>query len=396
MKEIRIGIATVCLLFAALTACAQRKVIGEVRTILKNGKNVERAEELLKGLLKDSANQQNKRIYQLWLLSVHKQYEQANERMYLKQRQDTAAFFGLARRMFEVAERLDSLDMTPNKKGRVDLDYRKDNAMWLSVLRPNLFNGGTYYVRKQDYQKAFEYFEQYIDCARQPLFTGYALDSTDQRMPEAAYWATFCGYKLQSPLQTLRYRHVALRDTALMEYTLQYMAEARRWLKDDSLYMETLSEGFRKYPLSPYFFPRLMDYHNQRGDYERALCVVDSALSVCDSCDLYIYAKATTLFNLKRYDESIYLSDALIAHDAKMADAYYNAGSAYLNKALALDPLRDKKQLRKLYQKARSYMETYRQLAPGKQEKWGPVLYRVYLNLNMEKQFEEIDKILKK
>ena len=40
-------------------------------------------------------------------------------------------------------------------------------------------------------------------------------------------------------------------------------------------------------------------------------------------------------------------------------------------------------------------MERYRQLAPDQQRKWGPVLYRIYLNLNMGRQFDEIDQLLK-
>ena len=41
-------------------------------------------------------------------------------------------------------------------------------------------------------------------------------------------------------------------------------------------------------------------------------------------------------------------------------------------------------------------METYRRLRPEEREKWAPGLYRIYFNLNMGKQFEEIDKVMKK
>ena len=77
-------------------------------------------------------------------------------------------------------------------------------------------------------------------------------------------------------------------------------------------------------------------------------------------------------------------------------EAYYLAGTALLNQALPLDPLRQKKQLRKMYTKARPYMERYRQLCPEQQQRWGPALYRIYLNLNLGRQFDEIDRLLKK
>lgn len=383
------------LLIIPCLALAQKKELSQARTILKSKRGVEQAEQLMTKLLKDSANRQDKRIYAVWYESVLMQYQAVNEKLYMKQRQDTAQFFELTRRLFNVAEALDSLDMRPDRKGRVDPEYRKENAEQLMKFRPNLFVASTYFVRKSDFKKAYDFMEAYMDCARQPLFTGYHLDSLDERMPEAAYWATYSGYRMNDPVLTLRYRHLALRDTARAEYTLQYMSEARRQLNDDSLYMETLREGFRRYPTNSYFFPRLMDYYTARGDNAEALNVVNRALEVNDSSMLYLYAKSTVLFNMGRYDESIALSDTLIARNDSMPDPYYNAGTAYLNKALKLHPLREKKQLKLTYQKARPYMERYRQLAPDQKQKWGPALYRIYLNLNMGRQFDEIDQLMK-
>lgn len=395
MKDLRLYILAFVLLCTSVVL-AQKKEISQARTILKSGKNVAQAEQLMTGLLKDSANRYDKRIYALWYESVLMQYQAVNEKLYMKQRQDTAQFFQLTRRLFNVAFALDSLDMRPDRKGRVDLEYRKDNAEQLNKFRPNLFVGGTYYVRKADFQKAFEFCEAYIDCARQPLFSAYQLDSTDLRMHEAAYWATYSGYRLKNPLLTLRYRHQALRDSSRVESTLQYMAEARRWLKDDSLYMETLREGFRRNPTNNYFFTHLMDYYTARGDNQQALRTVDRALAVNDSSELYLFAKSTVLFNMERYDDCLALSDSLIAMNDSLADAYYTAGTCHLNKALKLHPLKDKKKIKAIYQQARHYMERYRQLAPEQQQKWAPALYRIYLNLNMGRQFDEIDRLLKK
>ena len=382
-------------LFLILPAAAQRKQIGQARDILKKRNNPAEAEKIATTLLRDSANRQNKRIYDIWYEAVLQQYLAVNEKLYMKQRQDTAQFFDLTRRLFTVAETLDSLDMQPDHKGKVDLEYRRHNAQQLMAYRPNLFFGGTYHVRKGDYNKAIDFCEAYIDCARQPLFTGYGLDTADQRRSEAAYWVTYSAYRLKDPVRTLRHRHLALRDTARAASTLQYMAEARQWLNDDSLYLETLREGFHRYPLNSWFFPRLFDFYNTRRRYDEALAAADSALAVNDSSLLFIFAKSSALFNLQRYDECIDLSDLLIEMNDSMPDPYYQAGVAYMNKALRLNPLRDKKQLRATYQLARPYMERYRELAPDQKQKWGPALYRIYLNLNLGRQFDEIDHLLK-
>lgn len=383
------------LVWLTLPVVAQRKQIGEARTYLKSGKNYDKAEKLMTDLLKDTANQDNKRIYEIWLQSVEKQYEQANEKFYMKKQQDTAQFFGLIRKMFTIAVRLDSLDARPDKKGRVEPELRKDLSKQMAAYRPNLFFGGAFFVRKGDYKKAFDYFETYIDCQRQPLFTGYDLDS-DPRMGEAAYWATYSAYRMDDAVLTLRHRELALRDSLKRDWTLQYTAESWHKLKDDSMYVAVLEQGFKAYPKSPYFFPRLMDIYTRSRQNEEALRIVDYALEADSTSELYLYAKSNVLMQLEQYAQSLTYTDRLLALNDKMADAYYNGGTAYLNIALRMDPKKHKKQIRKMYQKAQPYMEKYRELAPQDAQKWAPALYRIYFNLNMGKQFEEIDKILKK
>jgi len=378
-----------------MTVHAQRKQIGEARTIIKSGKNCEKAEKLMTDLLKDSANLENTRIYDIWLQAVEKQYMAINENMYIKQKVDTTQFFNLAKRMFVVAERLDSIDAKPGKNGKVDPEYRKANAAKMNAYRPNIYYGGAHHLKKGDYKTAFDFFELYLDCDRQPLFTGYDYMYKDPKMGEVAYWATYCGYRMNDPVLVLRHAATAQRDEQKLEYTLQYMAEAWNKLNDDSMYMATLWQGFYKFPKSNYFFPRLMDTYNGRANYRMADSVVNQALKNDSLNELYLFAKSTLMLNMKKYSECLNYSDKLIAQNPSMADVYYNAGIACLNMLQGLDSRKDKKQIKKINEKARPYLEKYRELAPNEKDKWAPALYRIYFNLNMGKQFDEIDKILK-
>ena len=390
--------ALLLLLFSflfSLFSSAQKRQMAEAENYLRSGKNYDKAEQMMTRLLRDSANQQNPRIYDLWLQAVEKQYQELNERMYKHQTIDTLKLFTLNRRIFTIAEHLDSIDALPDKKGRVDLDYRKDNSQRLLGYRPNLFFGGAHHLRRGDFPTAYDFFETYIDCARQPLFTDYHLLDSDARMGEAAYWATYCGYCMNNPVLTLRYHELARRDTTKLESLLQYVAEALRQLGDKQRYAEILWEGFAFYPKSAYFFPRLMDAYTAKGNYEQALSVVNEALKTDSLSELFLFAKSTMLLNLGRYADCLDISNRLIALNDQMADAYYNAGTACLNIILKMDSRRHKKQIRKMYQKALPYMETYRQLAPEAKDKWGPALYRIYFNLNLGKQFDEIDRLLK-
>ena len=354
----------ICLMLLVVPGYAQRKQIGEARTILLRGKDFAKAEKMMTDLLKDSVHRDNKRIYDVWLQAVEKQYAQLNEKMYIKQKVDTAQLFTLTQR--------------------------------LSGYRPNLFFGGAYYIRKQDFRKAFNFFESYIDCDRQPLFEGYDLLNTDPRMGEAAYWATYCGYRMNDPLLSLRYVDLARRDTARLENTLQYIAEAGQRLGNDSLYRAALWEGFCRDVKSPYFFPRLMDSYTSQGNYKMADKVVDEALQADSLNELFLFAKSTVLLNLQRYADCLRYSERLLALNPDASDAYYNAGLACVNIAQNIDHRKYKKQVKRMYQRALPYMEAYRRLVPDAKDKWGPALYRIYFNLNMGKQFDEVDKILKK
>ena len=97
----------------------QKKVISQARDFVKSGSSLDNAEKLMTDLLKDSTNRDNQKIWLTLFEAQQKQYEQGNEKLYLKQQYDTTSLFNLTRRMFATLEGLDSLDRKPDEKGRV-------------------------------------------------------------------------------------------------------------------------------------------------------------------------------------------------------------------------------------------------------------------------------------
>ena len=390
------------LLLLMITPClkAQKKELSQARSYIKSGKDLDKAEKLMTDLLeKDAENRTNEKIYLTWFQAVTKQYDAANEKLYLKQQYDTAAFFNLTRRLYSIAETLDTLDATPDEKGRVKLEYRKDHATLLNQLRPNLYSGAVYFLRKDNYKVAYDFFATYLDAAEKPLFTGYNYATTDGRLMEAAYWAEYAGYRMQDAERTLRYFDLAVKDTARAAYAIQYACEAYRWQGNESAYVEMLKRGFEAYPDYVYFFPRLVDYYNGIAHPDSALYFANKALEKCPDEELFLLAKSLALLNLERYDECIETSEQLIAHNDSLPEPYFNIATSKLNQVLALereDQRANRQQIQQLYMEARPYMEAYRKLAPDEKSKWAPALYRIYFNLNMGKQFEEIDKVMKK
>ncbi|OYP70354.1 lipopolysaccharide assembly protein LapB [Prevotella sp. P5-64] len=397
MKRITLLLCIICI---CLQINAQKKEISLAKDNIKKGTNLEQAESSMANLLKDSANRNNEKIWLTLYEAQKKQYEQGNEKLYLKQDYDTAKLFLSVKKMFQTLEGLDSVDGLTDKKGRVKLVYRKKHAAMLDVHRRNLYNGGAYFVNKQNFKEAYNFFDMYLNCSIQPLFTGYKYGETDKNMPSAAYWAVYCGYKLQDPKATFHYAYWALKDTVHYQYMLQYLAETYKMEKDTMRYVSVLEEGFKKYPRFPFFFPRLIEYYTKNEQYDAALSLCDKALQVNDSSNLFKFTKSSVLLSLKRYKECIDLCDSVIAKDSTFLGAYLNAGLSYFNQAVEADKAlkqtdKQKKEIIQLYKKALPYLEKYRKMVPDEKGLWGLPLYTIYLNLNMGKEFDEIDKLLK-
>ena len=396
MKKVFLFIC-VMLLFS-VSICAQKKVIAQARTYLKSGKDFDKAEKLMADLLKDSANRGNMKIRLLQFEAVKRQYEQGNEKLYLKQKYDTAALFNSTYKMYHILQGIDSLDVEPDKHGDIKPKYRAKHAEFFNTYRPNLYNGGNFYTQKQDYSQAYRFYEAYLNCAELPLFGDYEYLKNDSMMSRVAYGALYCGHKLRRPDIMLKYQELALKDTAHIDFVYQYLADMYQHEKDTANYVSTLLKGFEHNPSFPYFFPRLTDYYNRRGQMDAAMNIVNRALATDSLNAIYRFAKSTVLLNMGKYNECITICKDLIAKNDSLADAYYNIGLAYFNQAIELDKTSQhsraiNRKIRELYEKSRPYMERYRALAPNRQRKWIPVLYTIYLNLNMGEEFDEIDRL---
>lgn len=382
-------------------ALAQKKDIATAQDYVKKGNNLEKAEQMMLKLLRDSDHIYNEKVWGILFDAVRKQYDQGNEKLYLKQKYDTASLFNIASRMFQYMESYDSIDAMPDKKGRVKLAYRKDNAALLNSLRPNLYNGGLYFVRKQKYKEAFHLFDQYIDTSRQPLFVGYYYAEKDKRMPEAAYWAAYSAFKMNDAKKMLNHTYLALKDTAHYEMMLQYLTDIYRQENDTTRFLDVLKEGFEKYPLESFFYSNLVDYYSRRNEWLNALELTNRAIQKDSTNEMFWLTKGSVLLNLGDYEKSFALSDSLLQKNDSLPEAYLNAGLAKFNLGVTLDKTtqhsaRAKRNILNYYKEALPYLEKYRQLLPEKKDKWALPLYTIYLNLNMGKEFDEIDKILRK
>ena len=388
------------MLMSPVAASAQKKEIQTAKDQVKAGKNLDQAAASMKKLLADSANRTNRKIWTIYFDAVRKQYEQGNEKLYLKQKYDTAQLFNYTRQLFEVAFQYDSVETAPDKKGRREFEFRKGHSEYLAHIRSNLYNGGIWFLNKKKYPDAYKFFDCYIECASQPMFKQHNYGEKDKHLPTAAYYAVYSGYKMKDPKATLHHSYEALKDTVHYNYMLQYLAETYMLEKDTARYVASLKEGFKRVPTFPYFFPRLVEHYVDRNQLDSAMTVVNEALTVVPDSDVYLAAKSNLLLEQGKLQECIEVSKKVIEVNQKLGDPYYNAGICYFNLAVEQDKnshnsRKVKEQVEANYKKALPYLVKYREMEPKEQGKWAFPLYTIYLNLNMGKEFDEIDKVMK-
>lgn len=382
-------------------------MLRSARESIKKNANLAATEKtLLEEAVKPATSHADRaECYRLAAECNRKLHDQQNVKLYLKQKYDTAAFFSTLLNVFVQLELCDSVESQPDEKGRVRLSNRKRSRELLMSYRKNLYNGGLFQFRKKAYGAAFPYFDTYVACASHPIFAADSLLHTDTLLAQASYLAALSAYQSKQPQGVVRHATLA-RQAGQQSFLVQeYLCRSYEALGDSARQFEALWDGLHNYASHPYFFSNLQDILMANGQLERALAVADSMTHVDGRNPLYWYARSLVLLKMERDREAIDACDSCIACDSNYVDAYYNKGIASLNLAVIYteqactdlnDPkcLRDRQIIRSLYNLAKLPMEKVRELQPDNVRRWGPPLYRIYLNLNIGREFDEIDRLL--
>lgn len=392
-------------LFLACSVVSSENILKEAKEAIKNGSNLEQTETKLLEAVKTETNIYKRLDYYYYAALMNRKInDMENEKLYLKQNYDTAKFFNSIYVMFQHIERYDSIvdSLSSEKKKR---KYREKAGDLLQAYQANLLNGGKFYFMKNDYAKAYDFFDSYLAAYQKDYFKkkGKSQDSLTWKI---ARWSTLCGYKLNDPQKVLSYSSLALQDTVVRHFIYEYQAKAYLTLGDTANWLATLKDGLMHDPDYSFFFASLTDYLNANHRYGQALSLADTMLTIRPKSPFFWYARSLVLLNLQRYQECISSADSAIAYDSIYMYAYYNKGLAFCNLAVQMgdsaaahiaseeyEGLRQKSVA--YYAQALRPMEIVRVLAPKDTLRWAQPLYRIYLNLNMGSQFARIEQILK-
>ena len=414
------------LIGATSVSFAQEKAVKEAKKIA-NGTTPDcaKAEELINQAL---VNPETKDVAETWNVAGFIQRRRSEEEMknaYLRKPYDTLQVYNSALNMCRYFFKCDELAQIPNEKGKIKNKYRKSNSATMLNERGNLINGGIQYYntylgseKKEDGQKALDFFGTYVDMAAHPMFEKENLLQTDTILPTIAYYASMVAARLEDYPSVLKYAPYARDDKEVGKFAMELESTALKAEGDTTKWIASLQEGIRKYPDHQFFFGNLIDYYSNNNKYDEALKFADDMLAKDPNNTFYLYVKGYLYHNMytvlrekdpgqaaASLEKAIEFYQKTTEIDPNYAEAYSNLGLVYCLQAQDFsekatadvnDPKyqQDQATLKTFYEKARPCYEKARQLQPEKKELWLNGLYRVYYNLQMGPEFEEIESLM--
>lgn len=403
MKKV---VLSVVLLLAASFAFAQEKAVKEAKKIA-NGVTPDfaQAEQLINGALTNPETKDQAETWNVAGFIQKRRSEKEMENAYLRKPYDTLQVYKSALDMCKYYLKCDELAQIPNEKGKIKNKYRKANSAIIMNERGNLINGGIQFFNEDKNKEALEYFGMYVSLPSQPMFAENEEIKADTLLPQIAYYASLAAMKLEDYASVLKYAPAAQDDKEVGKYAMEFISTALKAEGDTAKWIASLQEGVQKYPDHPFFFGNLIDYYSNHKKFDDAMAFADNMIAKDPNNPFNVYVKGYLYHNMEDYDNALKYYKKTIELDPNYAEAYSNIGLIYCLKAQDFsekatsdvnDPkyAEDMAQLKTFYEQAKPYYEKARELKPDQKDLWLNGLYRVYYNLQMGPEYEEIEKLM--
>lgn len=329
--------------------------------------------------------------------------------------------------------------------------FRKTNREVLNRIYRNVIAAPRYFSARGKWEETIKFSGIAIDlmaspiwdAARSPIGGTSASNSNENLLRELSVLNVNTCYKLHKFDDIEKYAEYALADTLNSESISEKLAYCALERGDTLVYNVRLQEGHSRYPANMFYFGRLVDaylHHGDNSDVERVanatlqyifralhdeaqVSTEDSVAAIVRNPEVLQRIHAGSSQTLTLEDIAYIYEARAIAHhnsgnprlcieDAEnilkcspdhpranyfIGISYYVIAESVAIPALMSDPKYRQavNERNRLYTLARPYLEAYRRNAPADADSWAPMLYQVYLNLNLGPEFEEISKYLK-
>ena len=397
---------TVALCVAASASFAQKKVVNEAQSIAK-GSNADfgEARTLIKGALENPETKDDAKTLYVAGFIEDQQFNAERAKQILGQQPNEPVMYEALYGILPYFQKAYELDQLPNEKGKVKPKYTKDIKSILSANHVYLFNGGAYYFDKQEYKKAYDFFNQYVEISELPMFAGTQTAEKDSTFMTVQFYAAAAASLAKDSRLAIaaleRAKNTPYRQYDVYQYLCYEYGEART-AQDSVMLEKTFEEGMQVFPDSAFFLNNLINTYIYSNRNEKALEMLNVAIQKNpNDANLYNVMGRVYETGLKDYANAEKNFQIALEKDPNLTDALSNIGRIYynqgVNKLSEANMINDSKKYQEelsmakdLFKKALPYYKKAHEAEPEKMDNM-IALRGIYYNLNMGPELEAIE-----
>ena len=397
---------TVALCVVASASFAQKKVVNEAQSIAK-GSNADfgEARTLIKGALENPETKDDAKTWYVAGFIEDQQFNAERAKQILGQQPNEPVMYEALYGILPYFQKAYELDQLPNEKGKVKPKYTKDIKSILSANHIYLFNGGAYYFDKQEYKKAYDFFNQYVEISELPMFAGTQTAEKDSTFMTVQFYAAAAASLAKDSRLAIaaleRAKNTPYRQYDVYQYLCYEYGEART-AQDSVMLEKTFEEGMQVFPDSAFFLNNLINTYIYSNRNEKALEMLNVAIQKNpNDANLYNVMGRVYETGLKDYANAEKNFQIALEKDPNLTDALSNIGRIYynqgVNKLSEANMINDSKKYHEelgmakdLFKKALPYYKKAHEAEPEKMDNM-IALRGIYYNLNMGPELEAIE-----
>jgi tetratricopeptide (TPR) repeat protein len=287
--------------------------------------------------------------------------------------------------------------------------YTKSIVVDLKLLQIDFSNYAIKSFQSEDFDASLKSFEKFLEISSIPAVK----ESIEKEILDTAiiYNTGLAALKAENWEKAVEY----FQKSANVDYngpeSYQFTYNSYQSMGDSAKAVETLKEGFEKYPDNETLIVSLINYYIETGNANDAVTYLDKAIKQNPKNVSYYTAKGSTLEKLEEEDKAIEVYKQAIERDSTLFTPYYNLGVihynngvAVMNEASQLPPNATKEYDAKIEEgrqnlkKALPYMERAYEIDSTEMaimESLRQIYYRLKLNDKYDKINEQIKNISK-
>ena len=384
----------------------RKKVVSEAQSIAK-GSNADfgEARTLIKGALENPETKDDAKTWYVAGFIEDQQFNAERAKQILGQQPNEPVMYEALYGILPYFQKAYELDQLPNEKGKVKPKYTKDIKSILSANHVYLFNGGAYYFDKQEYKKAYDFFNQYVEISELPMFEGTQTAEKDSTFMTVQFYAAAAASLAKDSRLAIsaleRAKNTPYRQYDVYQYLCYEYGEART-AQDSVMLEKTFEEGMQVFPDSAFFLNNLINTYIYSNRNEKALEMLNVAIQKNpNDANLYNVMGRVYETGLKDYANAEKNFQIALEKDPNLTDALSNIGRIYynqgVNKLSEANMINDSKKYQEelgmakdLFKKALPYYKKAHEAEPEKMDNM-IALRGIYYNLNMGPELEAIE-----